>query len=102
MAEKVARVGVKKEGGYLYFVDKAGDVSRALQAFKEALHFDDTNAWLCHQISRIHFEQENFEEALRLNEKALSLQSDFPEAQALRERLAEHQRSSGFLGRLFG
>ena len=32
MAEKVAKVGVKKEGGYLYFVDKAGDVSRAPMA----------------------------------------------------------------------
>ena len=29
MAEKVARTGVKKEPGYLYFVDKDGDVSRA-------------------------------------------------------------------------
>ena len=32
MAEKVAKVGVKKEGGYLYFVDKLGDVSRAKMA----------------------------------------------------------------------
>lgn len=29
MAEKVATVGVSKESGYLYFVDKQGDVSRA-------------------------------------------------------------------------
>jgi hypothetical protein len=29
MAEKVARVGVRKAAGYLYFVDKGGDVSRA-------------------------------------------------------------------------
>lgn len=29
MAEKVAKAGVKKENGYLYFVDKQGDVSRA-------------------------------------------------------------------------
>ena len=29
MAEKVANAGVKKESGYLYFVDKQGDVSRA-------------------------------------------------------------------------
>jgi len=29
MAEKVARVGCKKENGYLYFVDKNGDISRA-------------------------------------------------------------------------
>ncbi len=32
MAEKVAKVGVKKQGGYLYFVDKKGDVSRAKMA----------------------------------------------------------------------
>ncbi|MEM4368198.1 MAG: hypothetical protein QXO21_04230 [Candidatus Anstonellales archaeon] len=32
MAEKVAKVGVKKEDGYLYFVDKQGDVSRAKMA----------------------------------------------------------------------
>lgn len=32
MAEKVAKVGVKKAVGYLYFVDKAGDVSRAQMA----------------------------------------------------------------------
>ena len=29
MAEKVARVGVRKESGFLYFVDKQGDVSKA-------------------------------------------------------------------------
>ena len=29
MAEKVAKAGVKKEVGFLYFVDKDGDVSRA-------------------------------------------------------------------------
>lgn len=29
MAEKVSKVGVKKEDGYLYFVDKNGDVARA-------------------------------------------------------------------------
>lgn len=32
MAEKVAKVGVKKEEGYLYFVDKQGDVSRVKMA----------------------------------------------------------------------
>ena len=29
MAEKVAKVGVKKQSGYLYFVDKHGNVARA-------------------------------------------------------------------------
>lgn len=32
MAEKVAKVGVRKVAGYLYFVDKKGDVSRAKMA----------------------------------------------------------------------
>jgi len=32
MAEKVARAGVKKSDGYLYFVDKSGDISRARMA----------------------------------------------------------------------
>jgi len=32
MAKKVAKVGVKKEKGYLYFVDMQGDISRAKMA----------------------------------------------------------------------
>ena len=32
MAEKVAKVGIKKQGGYLYFVDKNGDISAATMA----------------------------------------------------------------------
>jgi len=32
MAEKVAKVGVRKEKGYLYFVDKKGNVSKAKMA----------------------------------------------------------------------
>ena len=32
MAQKVAKVGIKKESGYLYFVDKNGDISRAKMA----------------------------------------------------------------------
>ena len=32
MAEKVAKVGIKKQRGYLYFVDRQGDISRAKKA----------------------------------------------------------------------
>ena len=32
MAQKVAKVGVKKASGYLYFVDKKGNISRAKMA----------------------------------------------------------------------
>jgi len=32
MAQKVKKVGLEKESGYLYFVDKDGDISRAKMA----------------------------------------------------------------------
>ncbi len=32
MAEKVAKVGIKREKGYLYYLDKQGDVSCAKMA----------------------------------------------------------------------
>jgi len=32
MAKKVLKVGVKKESGYLYFLDKKGNVARAKMA----------------------------------------------------------------------
>lgn len=30
--EKVAKVGLKREVGYLYFIDKEGDISRSKMA----------------------------------------------------------------------
>ncbi len=32
MAEKVLKCGIKKKKGYLYFIDKKGDISRAKMA----------------------------------------------------------------------
>lgn len=32
MAEKVSKLGVKREEGYLYYIDKNGDVSRVKMA----------------------------------------------------------------------
>ncbi len=32
MAEKVAKAGIKRDKGYLYYLDKQGDVSRAKMA----------------------------------------------------------------------
>ena len=34
MVKKVAKVGIKKESGYLYFVDKQGDISSAKMSRK--------------------------------------------------------------------
>ena len=32
MAEKVAKAGIRKQNGYLYFIDKGGDISRVEMA----------------------------------------------------------------------
>jgi len=32
MAQKVAKAGVKRQEGYLYYIDKQGDISRAKMA----------------------------------------------------------------------
>lgn len=32
MAQKVAKAGIKREKGYLYYLDKQGDISRAKMA----------------------------------------------------------------------
>ena len=32
MAEKVAKAGIKRDDGYLYFIDKQGDVSKVKMA----------------------------------------------------------------------
>ncbi len=32
MAEKVLKCGIKKQKGWLYFIDKKGDISRAKMA----------------------------------------------------------------------
>jgi hypothetical protein len=32
MAEKVTKVGIKRESGYLYFIDKNGNVARSVMA----------------------------------------------------------------------
>jgi len=32
MSQKVAKAGVKREDGFLYFIDKQGDISRAKMA----------------------------------------------------------------------
>lgn len=80
----------------------AGYTSQALQTYKEALHFDDNNAWLCHQISLLHHEQGDLEEAAHFNQRALKINPELAEAQQLREQLAGQQDSSRFLGRFFG
>lgn len=81
---------------------QAGDLDEALTTYKEALHFDPDNAWLCHQISLLHLQREEIAEAAQFNERALKLQPDFPPALQLHEQLNSDERSAGLLGRIFG
>ena len=39
--EKVVQVGIKKEPGYLYYVDKEGDISRASMRNKQTVPCDN-------------------------------------------------------------
>jgi tetratricopeptide (TPR) repeat protein len=94
------RLRLKSVAARLYL--QAGDSDRALQTYKEALHFDPDNAWLCHQISLLHLQREEMAEATQYNERALKIQPDFTPARELREQLSGDERSSGFLGRIFG
>lgn len=94
------RLRLKSAAARLYL--QAGREEKALEAYKEALHFDPKNAWLCHRISTMHYERDELEEAARFNERALELSSEMPEAQQLRETLKERLGSTGLLGRLFG
>jgi hypothetical protein len=41
MVEKVARVGIRKDKDYLYFVDKEGDISRAKMERKGRVKKDE-------------------------------------------------------------
>lgn len=74
---------------------------KALELYKEALHFDPENAELNHKISVIYWNLENYEEAERFNKKALQL-GNLPEARELANELSRRQGGPGVLKRLFG
>ncbi|MCA9961922.1 MAG: tetratricopeptide repeat protein [Anaerolineales bacterium] len=78
-----------------------GQLDEALEKYKEAVHFDEENHWLWHQISMIYWQQENYTEASHYNKRALKLKA-FPEGQQLEASLKEKLGDSGVLGRLFG
>lgn len=82
---------------YLEFKEAA----KALEKYREAVHFDTENHWLWHKMSTIYLAQENYEEAVRCNKKALKIK-DFPEGRAVETALKEKLGDTGVLGRLFG
>ncbi|MDX1616751.1 MAG: hypothetical protein R3300_20760 [Candidatus Promineifilaceae bacterium] len=73
---------------------------KALEVYEEAIHFDKENPELWHNMSRAYWMQEEYEEALRCNRKALEL-GDLPAAERMKARLEEKLDTGGFAKRLF-
>jgi tetratricopeptide (TPR) repeat protein len=82
--------------GEFYLKEK--DYDKALQMFKEALHFNREKPELWHSLSIIYWHQEDYEEASRANRQALKL-GDLPAAQKMAEALKEKVGGSGLLSR---
>ncbi|MCI0394681.1 MAG: hypothetical protein L0332_00205 [Chloroflexi bacterium] len=83
------------------FYLEAGQYDRALQVYKEAVHFAQDDARLWHHMSLAFFHQEDYKEAARCNKRSLELQ-DSLEARQLQVALKEKMGSGGLAGRLFG
>lgn len=97
------RLRLKSNVGDMYM--ELGEIDKALETYKEALHFDADNAWLWHRASMAEWQRENYQEAARLNRKALGLDRDLGPALRLREALDEQEEedsSGGLIGRLLG
>lgn len=80
-----------------------GHNERALEVYKEAVHFAKENPGLWHKMSVAYWRLEDLDEAERCNSRALVLKEDFPEALQMQASLKERRRETGGLtGRLFG
>lgn len=59
-----------------------GEMDKALHAYKEAVHFDANNHEAWHGLAVINWQRKNYDEATRLNNKALKIR-DFPAGRKL-------------------
>jgi tetratricopeptide (TPR) repeat protein len=80
------------------FYMKEKDYDKALQMYKEALHFNKEKPELWHSLSVIFWHQEDYEEAGRANKQALKL-GDLPAAHKMAEALKQKSGGSGLLSR---
>lgn len=82
----------------------AGQLDKAVETYKKAIHFDKENAQLWHSLSLVYWKQENFEEAQRCNQQVLKLGADIPAAKKMAEELKKKldQKGGGIMGKLFG
>lgn len=80
---------------------ECNQLDKALEVYREAVHFDRENAQLWHKLSIVYLRQENYEEAERANQMTLRLQ-DFPAARQIEILIKKKKSGTGVLGRLFG
>jgi tetratricopeptide (TPR) repeat protein len=74
---------------------------KALNIYKEAIHFAKENPLLWHKMSVAYWYLENFEEADRCNKRALALE-DLPEARKMEDALKEKLDTGSLTNRFFG
>lgn len=86
--------------GDCYLAHRQDD--KALEVYKEAVHFARENPLLWHKMSLAYWRKEDFEEAQRCNKRALALRPDFPEALKLEAAIKEKLDKGGLTQRLFG
>lgn len=75
---------------------------KAVEIYREAIHFAGENPWLWHNMSLAYWNLDNMEEAARCNKQVLTLKPDLLEAQKLEAMLSERMDDGGFRKRLFG
>jgi len=74
----------------------------ALAIYKEAIHFDNQNVKLWHKISVIYWQQEDLDEAEKVNQQTLRLQPDFGPGVKMHEAIKAKKSEGHRGGRLFG
>ena len=80
------------------FYLKEQNYNKALQMYKEALHFNKEKPELWHSISVIYWQLDDFDEAGRANKQALRY-GNLPAAERMAEALKQKQGTSGLLSR---
>jgi tetratricopeptide (TPR) repeat protein len=78
-----------------------GQDDKALEIYKEAIHFSKEDPWLWHNISVAYFNKEDYKEAARFNKIALKLM-DFPDAREMESEIHSRMGTGGLVNRLFG
>jgi tetratricopeptide (TPR) repeat protein len=94
------RLRMRARLGDYYFEKHMLD--EALAIYKEAIHFDNHNVKLWHKISVIYWQQENFDEAEKVNQQTLRLQPDFGPGVKLHDVIKAKKGEAHRSGRLFG